>query len=186
MDEEEFDIEKVEKINFEDWENEFKEKHPIKRWINDIFGGNLFGYAPWYSLSHPQLLFMDFMREIKWAYQRVVRGWDDKVVWSVDFWLDDIMPDILLRLKETKQGIPSSCFDGVDWDKNGGCTDEEISIALTKWNNEIDSMIRGFQASKALHDGKYDYNDPTARVKLQETVDIGLKSFVKHYGDLWD
>ena len=46
-----------------------------------------------------------------WPWQRVVRGWDDRASWSVDYWLADIMPAILTQLKNDKQGIPSSfCY----------------------------------------------------------------------------
>src|SRR5271157_6140443 len=52
-------------------------------------------------------------REVKYAYQRVVRGWDDRAVWSIDYWLDDKMPAMLRKLKEDKHGIPGDMFEGL-------------------------------------------------------------------------
>lgn len=33
-------------------------------------------------------------RQIKWAYQRVVRGYDDRVNWGFDFYFLDVMPEL--------------------------------------------------------------------------------------------
>jgi hypothetical protein len=168
---------------FERWEREFKKKHPIKQWINDLFGGILFGYAPHYSLSHPHVLFMDTMRQIKWAYQRVYRGWDDRASWSINYWLDGMMPSILMRLKETSHGIPIKFFEGLPHDENYNYGDDGDKVARELWNKELDKIIAGFVCSKKIDDWKYE-TDEEGEV-LQKVFENGMKSFIEHYHSLW-
>ena len=165
-------------------DREFRKNHPIKQWVNDLFGGTLFGYAPHYSLTHPNVLFMDAMRQIKWAYQRVVRGWDDRASWSVDYWLNDMMPDILLRLKETKHGTPIEFYEGLPHDNNYDYGDTGDKIAKERWNAELDKIIAAFVCAKKINELEYetDYNLKT----LEKVFRDGMKSFVKYYFNLWD
>ena len=165
-------------------EMDFKKNNPIRNWINELFGRSLFGYAPTYSLSHPHVLFMDLMRQIKWAYQRVYRHYDDRVCWSVDYWLDSIMPDILLRLKNTKQGTPIQFYDGLPHDENYNYGDEGDKIAQGRWNEELEKMIAGFLASKKINDWEYETDEE--REILERVFDNGMKSFVENYRSLWD
>lgn len=50
----------------------------------------------------------DIPRQIKWAYQRVVRGWDDQSVWSLDSHLTNILGQQLVKMSEIAHGWPSS------------------------------------------------------------------------------
>src|SRR5271157_4693879 len=47
--------------------------------------------------------------EVRFAWQRVFRGWDDRAVWSIDYWLDAKMPDMLRRLKDTSTASRRPC-----------------------------------------------------------------------------
>lgn len=40
------------------------------------------------------------INEIKWAYQRVVRGYDDRIFWGFDDYLEQIIPAIKLFCEE--------------------------------------------------------------------------------------
>lgn len=189
MGEIEFDISKVEKTNetveetFKRWDVEFRKNHPIKQWVNDLFKGSLFSYAPWYALSHPHVLFMDLMREIKWAYQRVSRGWDDRAVWGVDWWLNHILPDILFQLKTHKQGTPMKFYEGLEHDENYCYSEESDNIAQERWNKELDKMIAAFQIAKQIDDCVYTLEQEK---ELEKIVEEGMLSFVKNYRGLWD
>ena len=169
---------------FARWEREFKKNHPIRRWVNELFGENIFGYAPSYALGNPHILFMDLMRQIKWAYQRVRVGWDERVCWSVDYWLDSIMPDILLRLKNTKQGTPIQFYEGLPHDENYNYGDEGDKIAQERWGEELGKMIAGFLASKKINDWKYKTDEELEVLEL--VFENGMKSFVDNYHSLWD
>jgi len=121
------------------------------------------------------------------ALQRVVRGWDDTVVWSVDYWLDDIMPDILLRLMKDKHGTPVKffeCFGDDKWDYS----DAETEVAGMLWEAELWKMIAGFLASKEIEDFDYEGSeDYKIKYERLDTIrKIGMSSFVEHYKSLWD
>jgi len=128
----------------------------------------------------------DIGREIKWAYQRVVRGWDDTAVWSVDQWLDEMMPDILNTLKLDKHGTPNSIFTKNEMDENGNVSEENHKKAHERWNNELDKMIAGFIASKKLRDLDYNWRDKVEEQAVKKVFDEGMQSFVKYYHSLWD
>lgn len=128
----------------------------------------------------------DIGREIKWAYQRVVRGWDDTAVWSVDQWLDGMMPDILNTLKLEKQGTPSVFFMDDEIDENGNVSEENHKKAHERWNKELDKMIGGFVASRKLRDLDYNWRDKREEQAIKKVFDEGMQSFVKHYHSLWD
>jgi hypothetical protein len=36
----------------------------------------------------------DFLNEIKWAYQRVKRGYDDRIMWELDGYFEQFIPSI--------------------------------------------------------------------------------------------
>lgn len=185
----------VEKISIEErfdkWKKEFKDEHPIYWWIDNVLFSNekgLFGYAPHHALTHPHVLLSDLADQIKWVYQRVVRGWDDRAVWSVDYWLDDIMPDILKQLKEDKRGTPIAMYEGFDYDDNYSFSDEQDRIAKKRWDSELDKMIVGFIASKELENFDFeDSNDYKIKYDMLEEIrKNGMLSFVEHYKSLWD
>jgi hypothetical protein len=156
----------------------------------------------------------DVYYKFVYAYQRVVRGWDDRAVWSIDWWLDDKMPDMLRQLKRDKHGIPGSMFEGLPTipDEEWNYTDEAYVIAEQRWDAIMDKMIAAFEASRRIQNHTYpelgDYplyrpegvskedwkkakDDHFAASKLlaerdQQIFDEGMALFVKHYWSLWD
>src|SRR5271170_4037643 len=99
-------------------------------------------------LCNPRDVYYKFV----YAYQRVTRGWDDRAVWSIDWWLDEKMPAMLRKLKEDKHGIPGSMFEGLptvpgeEWNH----TDEAYAMAEARWNEILDKMIGAFEASRRI------------------------------------
>ena len=73
-----FEDEELTEKTFEDWMDEFEISHPIRHWVNDVFGG-LCGYSASHLLLYPWLFFPWAYRHLRWAWQRVFRGWDDRV-----------------------------------------------------------------------------------------------------------
>lgn len=50
----------------------------------------------------------DVPRQIKWAYQRVFRGWDDRAVWSLDTHLTKVLGQQLILMSEIAHGYPGT------------------------------------------------------------------------------
>ena len=98
----------------------------------------------------------DAYRAAKYACQRVTRGWDDRAVWSIDWWLDERMPAMLRKLKEDKHGVPMEMFDGLPVNDKGYHDDAEFAIAEGRWNAILDKMIAAFEASRRINHGLYE------------------------------
>lgn len=59
-----------------------------------------------YSLKHPIENVKLFFRQIKWAWQRVHRGYSDFDVSETDVWFNLVVPDMLRDFAETTESIP--------------------------------------------------------------------------------
>jgi hypothetical protein len=155
----------------------------------------------------------DVYRTAKFAYQRLTRGWDDRAVWSIDWWLDGMMPGVLRRLKETKHGVPMSMFDGLPMNEQGYHDDPEFKIAEARWEATLDKMIAAFEAHRRMSEGIYEeelgeyplsrpegvskedwkaVKDDHFKASLllqerdQKIFEEGMKIFIEHYSSLWD
>jgi hypothetical protein len=152
----------------------------------------------------------------KYAWQRVTRGWDDRILWSVDYWLSDKMPKILKHFKENLHSTPCWCFEGLptEPDNEYNHTDEAYKVAEKRWDEILDRMIEGWEASARILDGLYEkelgpYPLPTRKMnrtkeewnKLREDhyhavcvceardrkiMEEGLALFVKYFHSLWN
>ena len=58
--------------------------------VDETFPKGLFGYRFTYIIIRPHKILEEISYRIKWAFQRVYRGWDDRAVGSVDIWLSEI------------------------------------------------------------------------------------------------
>jgi hypothetical protein len=157
----------------------------ISKFLKKIDDKGLFGYRTSYVLLRPHKLIEEIALRIKWAYQRVYRGWDDTAVWSVDIWLSEMMPDILSALLKSKQGTPFMCFDGME-PKNKDrqeYSDEQYKMARLKYEMEILTMIAGFQSAQKLIS---DFPQEPERDRLEKIFVAGMNSFHKYFFTLWD
>jgi hypothetical protein len=165
-----------------------KNRHPFLKWIDSWNGGSVLGYRPSHILVRPHKAVAEIGRQIIWAWQRVFRGWDDRVCWSIDIWLNENMPNILREYKRIMHGTPMDFFEGFPHDENYCYSKEYEKKAEQLWINEIDKMIAGFEAAKESHDIEWntieEYNEKEKNLK--EIFETGMKSFTKYYGNLWD
>lgn len=112
---------------------------------------------------------------IKWAYQRVVRGYDDTFVWSMYSEHCKLMIAALTQLRNEHVGSPMP-------------DEEDESTDIHKlWESQLDEMIDGFKAMQEMED--LTWSDAFNKTK-QKALDVrftkGMKLFTKHYRSLWD
>ena len=101
------------------------------------------------------------------------------MVWGVDYTLSELIPQLLLRLKEIKHGIPMSMFDRETWHH----TNEEMEIGEQKWNKILDEMAEGFIF---YHENKYNsYSDEEIK-ELEHKLKHSMDLLSEHFMDLWD
>lgn len=123
---------------------------------------------------------------IKWAYQRVVRGFDDTMIWNYHSEMTDITIKILTRFKTNLHGYPTNL-------KN---TEE--------WNQILIKIIKSFEARQHINNS--DFMRSTKQIhtkgifkgmtksKLDKRMlkrwelqrDEGAKLFIKYFDTLWD
>jgi len=88
--------------------------------------------------------------EIKYAWQRAFRGYDDRAVWNINTWFLDIMPKLLTHMKENHCGYPQGLSDN-KWEKILGTmstcfteADEDKCSKVNKYQKEYDQMWEDF------------------------------------------
>ena len=137
-----------------------------------------FGMRIGYLLLHPWQIVGEWRRHIKWAWQRVFRGWDDRALWGLDYWLVGKMREMLPKMRD-KSGIPSCCYSKLGW---GSPSDEEDNAAIKKWHGYVDQMIDGFEAANEILDS----DSLVSYEKLHERYHEGMKVFVEYMFALWN
>ena len=149
----------------------------------------MFGYRILHVLLHPWVIAKEIASQIKWAYQRVFRGWDDRVAYGIDWYLTENMPAWIKRMKQYGNSYP---FD---------TTPEE-------WHGILDEIADGFRAGYMILNNDFpvwqelwnsgwtggDVPDPDEfwpkekeqREKAIKIYERGMELFVKYFFNLWD
>jgi hypothetical protein len=153
-----FDIGKVEKTGetveetFARWDREWKKKHPILDFIDTkiLKDKSIADYRGTHALLHPWLIMEYAYRKIKHAWQRVFRGWDDTVIWSIDYYLAEKIPLWIRRLKEDKEGVPNMMFkegdEIVHEDGRVFPSDKSMERAEKEYDDILDKIAYGFES----------------------------------------
>lgn len=165
-------------MDFEEFKNESREDF-LDKW----FPSGIAGYRASYSLTHPWVIVEHVRLEIKWAWQRVFRGWDDRVVWSIDCHLAKNIPHWINSLKNDKCGIPVSIYEEGDFDENWSTSKESDERAKKKYDLILDQISEGFESYLEMddfHPGSDGYK------KLEAKFDLGFKLFHQYFNTLWD
>ena len=174
---------------FDEEDLQWKKKHPIRGYIRDSLDkffpkGLADGYRAYYILQKPWKILRYWKNEVKYAHQRVFRGWDDKAVWSLNYYLAETIPPILKKLKEDKVGVPMEFFDGLPYEDENtySYSEESMKIADERWNSVLDEIITGFEIYNELWKTS-SYEEEREEYKK---VERALELLKLHFEDLWD
>jgi hypothetical protein len=117
------------------------------------------------------------IRKVKYAYQRINRGFSDKDMWNADRYLARMYADILMWYVEKGMGIPSIYAD--TWD-----TPIEIMEARrdAEYHKYIDIFTRYSQ------DGVWATEEDIKECGgvLDSELEEALQWFKEHFQQLWD
>lgn len=110
------------------------------------------------------------LRNLKYSWQRVTKGYCDRDLWSIDYWFMNLMPDMLQQFKDTKHGSPSIL--GTEYVNDQGilCND----TCHEEWDKILDQMIFLF---KEMNEDTCQKTNPY----LIEYENV-LKEFEEKYG----
>jgi hypothetical protein len=118
-------------------------------------------------------------QELRWAWQRLTRGWDDCAVWSIDWHLATYVPIWIRRLRDTKVGIPAKMFD--DPQRSSA---EDLTRATKRWDRVLGEIADGFEAARTLLGAEY--AGGAARRELRGRFERAMDLLKAHYFDLRD
>ena len=125
--------------------------------------GGSYNYAAY--LYQPHKYVIELFGHAKWFIQRGYRGYSDRDVWSIDWYLTTWMPGALTQLKKNTHGHP-------------------IGMSQKAWEKKLDRMINAFKVARKIQD--YDY-------KTADEYKAALKLFRKDFNlvktyffSLWD
>jgi hypothetical protein len=179
---EEWDPEKWEKEIQQKQENA-KNKGKVYFWFYNLLNDtSIYGFRTGHMLIHPLKILKYTWYELTYAWDRVFKGYDQRVAWSIDMYLNEMMPIWLKELKDSKPGIPMVLFNKEDFDEMG-CTTEGTDERVKKEFEEIiEKMIAGFEANAAM-----DKLVPSSSeyVEKEKIWLEGMGLFVKYYNTLW-
>jgi len=111
----------------------------------------------------------DSRNQIVYAWQRVFRGFDDRMFWGISSQLSPMMVEIIDWYIKNKSGYPASLL-----------TEKE-------WNNIMKQIKEGFESDIKLD--KMEYCGKYWKRKwdrLDKKREKGLMLFAKYYADIWD
>lgn len=167
-------------LTSDSWENyrkEWEEKHPFLVWFDNLFKPHSFGiYAPHVIFTKPIMVLSQITDQILWAWQRVFRGWDDRVLWGIDYYLAKMIPIWVAELKHDCCGIPSQIFEEGDITKNGHISNHTISVRKMEYYAILDRIISGF----AGYEQMMEYGNSE---KLQEKLELDFKTGFELFKD---
>ena len=170
---------------FERWNREFKRDHPILFKIDQLFKDKGYlGRAPHYLVTHPWFILQEWGRRIKWAWQRAFRGWDDTVIWSIDYYLAEMLPVWIRQLKEDKHGVPGMIFTKKELSNPNGISDKASKRAEKVYDNILEEIAIGFEAYIKMND-TCDYKSEEYKAE-EGKFKRAFYLLEKYFGTLWD
>ena len=119
----------------------------------------------WYSFLGKVRWIRNIPREMKWFFQRGLRGWSDYDVWDLDSYLNDWVPKAVKHLKSISHSHP-------------------VNLTPEEWDKILMKIAEGFEANQKWKE--LDFKNITEAKKLEATFKRGMKLFTKYYNDLWD
>ena len=108
------------------------------------------------------------IREVRFLYQRLTRGFDDSVTWSLDVSLAKLILPRLRLFRSHEFGTPGSYITGEDYK----LAEEDHA----RWLADLDKMIAAFE---------FTVNDQFDKGEMKEHQE-GLNLFAKHFWSLWE
>lgn len=129
----------------------------------------LFSNNPIYAIPR---FFSNVKREIRWGWQRLFRGFDDRFYWGLYCEISEIVPKVTKWMRKNGHGCPNELFDKNN--KKDECW---------KWNEILLKIEKGFEALKKMDECPWNRKEYK---KLEKIYNEGTKLFLKYFRSLWD
>lgn len=164
-----------------------------KRYFDYDFHSQMVGWS--YSPKHykrPLYSLKQFFKEVKWAWQRVVRGYDDRMTWDLHEWA---LQHLIAGLREL---IANNEYGSIcKRDEQGNRIGDWLSVEQT--NNIFRTILKHLLLSDEDFYQSYMYGDKWYEVKnkpfdpsplevhkeCHKHLMEGLELLKRYYYDLW-
>ena len=173
----------------DNWRENFKKEHPLRYHINNLIDNILFkdidniaGYAPHHGLK-PWIFIPEIIRQIKWAWQRVFKKYDDTAVWSIDYYIAEQIVKTVSDLRKYGRTI-GNCYEDDDFDELGHFKKGIFEQRKADWHNILEKIVEGFSIYPELSE-RYDYKTNEYQ-ELSKKFEEAFDLFRKYYSALWD
>lgn len=166
-------------------DREWAKAHPFK-----AFPGKVRDFV-WYRIPG---IYSEMRSEVVWGFQRMFRGFDDRMVWGYEYENAKMTVAALRKLLETKHGAPFVLDpDNVLTIKEPKSIGADDSF-FRRWDEALQLIIDGFEARIKMNevfltdaDGNYDHvASMRERGRLMAVWNKGATLFIANYGSLWD
>lgn len=137
----------------------YKEEETIVQRVKDFFVYDIY-YRTYWKL---EVVFTS----IKYAYQRVVRGYDDTAKWDLSTYLTSITIPVLKDMIDNASGHPHE-------------------LTEQKWKDILSEIIAGFELMDKEWDDLEEDDYIKNYKKNNKQIEKSLKLFAKWYRNLWD
>lgn len=144
------------------------------------------------SIPRMELKFYQLIHSVKYAFQRMIKGYSDGDVSDMDGWFLRTVPKMLGELKKNANSNPelfsAEIFVGRhenDFDflkDNENLSEAERNIVLNEWLKTIDRLIELFE--KAGRHSHFCFCCEEAQ-RRRQYLDEAFMLFSKYFNDLW-
>jgi len=111
-----------------------------------------------------------FTDQLKYAWQRAWRGYDDPELWNHHSTHNERMIEILQWYRDNRFGSPT-------------INDQDFNNCHEVWDCYLDRMIAGFESAEAISYHEYDEGELDFYLSVMED---GLDIYSEYYLGLWD
>jgi|GEM_PF-4166240 len=172
-------------IDFEAWCIQNEEQVANYNKFEYLMNCTTFGdYRTGHTLTHPWVLIPFVGYHLKWAWQRVFNGYDDRVIFSIDYYLVDMLPIWMEELIKSKPGVPGAIFKEGDFDETGYVTEEIHEIRAKEFNMVMQEIADGFREYKKILDWEVGYKSPEEK-EVEQKFQRALYLLGKYFGCFW-
>jgi len=106
--------------------------------------------------------------KIKWAYQRVRYGYDERANWDLADYFTPMLQKIIFDIAERGYSYPPP------------------EIKQEKWTQILKQIAFGFGSLIEMDSGYYLLEDQEEYERLNKEYKKGMKLFAKYYRNIWD
>jgi hypothetical protein len=152
--------------------------------LNKKCPDGLYGYKIRYIATHPSIIILYYFNYIKWMYQRVRYGYDDRAHWDIAYYLSDVAIKLINSFNDNKTGIPINLLHGAEYDGEYEYTQKQIDNMKAEWTKILTDITKGFESAVKINN--YEYSSDDEYKELEKIFDNGFELLHKYFFDLYD